>query len=147
MLRNKKYYKLIKDQLKKGNILENLEKSKGKMTHVMEIDLAEVPENIDQKADPDKGIYGFLASFDKSDVEFGIVLDVENLKPLSPFWINKQKKTDEKISKKDMEFFLKSLAENLEEGKAKFPIFVLYNDKNKFSVSPNIVDPLNILEK
>ena len=117
------------------------------MTHVMEIDLAEVPENIDQKADPDKGIYGFLASFDKSYVEFGIVLDVENLKPLSPFWINKQKKSDEKVEKKKMEFFLTSLAENLEEGKAKFPIFVLYNDKNKFSVSPNIVDPLNILEK
>lgn len=147
MLKNKEYYNLILNELKKDDILENFEKANGKITKKMEIDVADPPENIDQKSDSDKGIYAFVASFDYLDVEVGIVLDINELKPLSPFWMIKQENSNGKVDKKAMKFFLETLAENLEEGKTNFPLFVFYNDKNKFSVSPNVINPLDILEK
>lgn len=146
MLKNKKYYNLVKKQLEKDKILENFEKINGKITNVMEIDVINLPKNlnIDQKEDHENGIYAFGASFLNREYEVGILLDIKDLKPLSPFWLEKEKKN---INKKDMKFFLESLAENLEEGKTNFPIFVFYNDKNKLSISPQAIDPLDILKK
>ena len=146
MLKNKKYYNLVKKQLEKDKILENFEKINGKITNVMEIDVVSLPKNlnIDQKEDHENGIYAFGASFLNREYEVGILIDIEEIKPLSPFWLEKEKKN---INKKDMKFFLESLAENLEEGKTNFPIFVFYNNKNKLSISPQAINPLDILKK
>lgn len=146
MLKNKKYYNLVKKQLEKDKILENFEKINGKITNVMEIDVISLPKNlnIDQKEDHENGIYAFGASFLNREYEVGILMDINELKPLSPFWIEKEKKN---INKKDMRFFLESLGENLEEGKTNFLIFVFYNNKNKLSISPQRVNPLDILKK
>lgn len=146
MLKNKKYYNLVKKQLEKDKVLENFEKINGKITNVMEIDVINLPKNlnIDQKEDHENGIYAFGASFLNREYEAGILLDIHELKPLSPFWLEKEKKN---INKEDLKFFLESLAENLEEGKTNFPIFVFYNDKNKLSISPQAIDPLDILKK
>lgn len=146
MLKNKNYYNLVKKQLEKDKILENFEKINGKITNVMEIDVINLPKNlnIDQKEDHENGIYAFGASFFNREYEVGIFLDIEEIKPLSPFWLEKEKKN---IKKEDMKFFLESLAENLEEGKTNFPIFVFYNNKNKLSISPQRVNPLDILKK
>ena len=61
MLKNKKYYNLVKKQLEKDKILENFEKINGKITNVMEIDVINLPKNlnIDQKEDHENGIYAF----------------------------------------------------------------------------------------
>lgn len=146
MLKNKKYYNLVKKQLEKDKVLENFEKINGKITNVMEIDVINLPENlnIDQKEDHENGIYAFGSSFLNKGYEVGILIDIKDLKPLSPFWLEKEKKN---IKKEDMKFFLESLAENLEEGKTNFPIFVFYNDKNKLSISPQAINPLDILKK
>lgn len=146
MLKNKKYYNLVKKQLEKDKILENFEKINGKITNVMEIDVISLPKNlnIDQKEDHENGIYAFGASFLNREYEVGILIDIEEIKPLSPFWLEKEKKN---INKKDMKFFLESLAENLEEGKTNFPIFVFYNNKNKLSISTQAINPLDILKK
>lgn len=146
MLKNKKYYNLVKKQLEKDKILENFEKINGKITNIMEIDVISLPKNlnIDQKEDHENGIYSFGASFLNREYEVGILLDIEEIKPLSPFWLEKEKKN---IKKEDMKFFLESLAENLEEGKTNFPIFVFYNNKNKLSISPQTINLLDILKK
>ena len=146
MLKNKKYYNLVKKQLEKDKILENFEKINGKITNVMEIDVMSLPKNlnIDKKEDHENGIYAFGASFLNREYEVGILLDIKDLKPLSPFWLEKEKKN---INKKDLKFFLESLGENLEEGKTNFPIFVFYNNKNKLSISPQAINPLDILKK
>lgn len=146
MLKNKNYYNLVKKQLEKDKILENFEKINGKITNVMEIDVINLPKNlnIDQKEDHENGIYAFGASFLNREYEVGILIDIEEIKPLSPFWLEKEKKN---IKKEDMKFFLESLAENLEEGKTNFPIFVFYNNKNKLSISPQTINPLDILKK
>lgn len=146
MLKNKKYYNLVKKQLEKDKILENFEKINGKITNVMEIDVINLPKNlnIDQKEDHENGIYSFEASFLNREYEVGILLDINEIKPLSPFWLEKEKKN---IKKKELKFFLESLAENLEEGKTNFPIFVFYNNKNKLSISPQTINPLDILKK
>lgn len=149
MLKNKEYYKLILNELKKDDIIENFEKANGKITKKMEIDVVDLPDNLkkDYKVDHENGIYSFLASFDYLDVEIGILLDINELKPLSPFWILKQENSNGKVDKKAMKFFLETLEENLEEGKTNFPLFVFYNEKNKFSVSPNVINPLDIMKK
>lgn len=146
MLKNKNYYNLVKKQLEKDKILENFEKINGKITNVMEIDVINLPKNlnIDQKEDHENGIYAFGASFLNREYEVGILLDIEEIKPLSPFWLEKEKKN---INKKDLKFFLESLGEYLEEGKTNFPIFVFYNNKNKLSISPQRVNPLDILKQ
>lgn len=146
MLKNKNYYNLVKKQLEKDKILENFEKINGKIANVMEIDVISLPKNlnIDQKEDHENGIYAFGASFLNREYEVGILIDIEEIKPISPFWLEKEKKN---INKKDMKFFLESLAENLEEGKTNFPIFVFYNNKNKLSISPQAINPLDILKK
>lgn len=146
MLKNKNYYNLVKKQLEKDKILENFEKINGKITNVMEIDVTSLPKNlnIDQKEDHENGIYAFGASFLNREYEVGILLDIKDLKPLSPFWLEKEKKN---INKEDLKFFLESLGEYLEEGKTNFPIFVFYNNKNKLSISPQRVNPLDILKK
>lgn len=146
MLKNKNYYNLVKKQLEKDKILENFEKINGKITNVMEIDVINLPKNlnIDQKEDHENGIYAFGASFLNREYEVGILLDIKDLKPLSPFWLEKEKKN---INKEDLKFFLESLGEYLEEGKTNFPIFVFYNNKNKLSISPQRVNPLDILKK
>lgn len=141
MLKNKKYYNLVKKQLEKDKILENFEKINGKIANVMEIDVISLPKNlnIDQKEDHENGIYAFGASFLNREYEVGILVDIEEIKPLSPFWLEKEKKN---INKENLKFFL----ENLEEGKTNFPIFVFYNNKNKLSISPQRVNPLDILK-
>lgn len=146
MLKNRKYYNLVKKQLEKDKILENFEKINGEITNVMEIDVINLPKNLkfDQKEDHENGIYAFGASFLNREYEVGILLDIEEIKPLSPFWLEKEKKN---INKKDLKFFLESLAENLEEGKTNFPIFVFYNNKNKLSIIPQAINPLDILKK
>ena len=146
MLKNKNYYNLVKKQLEKDKILENFEKINGKITNVMEIDVISLPKNlnIDQKEDHENGIYAFGASFLNREYEVGIHMDINEIKPLSPFWLEKEKKN---INKKDLKFFLESLGEYLEEGKTNFPIFVFYNNKNKLSISPQRVNPLDILKK
>ena len=146
MLKNKNYYNLVKKQLEKDKILENFEKINGKITNVMEIDVINLPKNlnIDQKEDHENGIYAFGASFLNREYEVGILIDIEEIKPISPFWLEKEKKN---INKKDLKFFLESLGEYLEEGKTNFPIFVFYNNKNKLSISPQRVNPLDILKK
>lgn len=146
MLKNKNYYNLVEKQLEKDKILENFEKINGKITNVMEIDVTSLPKNlnIDQKEDHENGIYAFGASFLNREYEVGILLDIKDLKPLSPFWLEKEKKN---INKEDLKFFLESLGEYLEEGKTNFPIFVFYNNKNKLSISPQRVNPLDILKK
>ena len=146
MLKNKKYYNLVKKQLEKDKILENFEKINGKITNVMEIDVISLPKNlnIDQKEDYENGIYAFGASFLNREYEVGILMDINEIKPLSPFWLEKEKKN---INKKDLKFFLESLGEYLEEDKINFPIFVFYNNKNKLSISPQRVNPLDILKK
>ena len=146
MLKNKKYYNLVKKQLEKDKILENFEKINGKITNVMEIDVINLPKNlnIDQKEDHENGIYAFGASFLNREYEVGILIDIEEIKPISPFWLEKEKKN---INKEDMKFFLESLGEYLEEGKTNFPIFVFYNNKNKLSISPQRVNPLDILKQ
>lgn len=146
MLKNKNYYNLVKKQLEKDKILENFEKINGKITNVMEIDVIGLPKNLklDQKEDHENGIYAFGASFLNREYEVGILLDMKDLKPISPFWLEKEKKN---INKEDLKFFLQSLGENLEEGKTNFPIFVFYNNKNKLAISPQRVNPLDILKK
>ncbi|MFQ9997800.1 MAG: hypothetical protein ACLRVH_01610 [Anaerococcus obesiensis] len=146
MLKNKKYYNLVKKQLEKDKILENFEKINGKITNVMEIDVISLQKNlnIDQKEDHENGIYAFGASFLNKEYEVGILMDINELKPLSPFWLEKEKKN---INKEDLKFFLESLGEYLEEGKTNFPIFVFYNNKNKLSISPQTINPLDILKK
>ena len=42
---------------------------------------------------------------------------------------------------------METLVENIEDGKTNFPIFVFYNNKNKLSISPQAIDPLDILKK
>ena len=146
MLKNKNYYNLVKKQLEKDKILENFEKINGKITNVMEIDVISLPKNInlDQKEDHENGIYAFGASFLNREYEVGILIDIEEINPLSPFWLEKEKKN---INKEDLKFFLQSLGEYLEEGKTNFPIFVFYNNKNKLSISPKAINPLDILKK
>lgn len=146
MLKNKKYYNLVKKQLEKDKVLENFEKNYGEITDVMEIDVISLPKNLnlDQKEDHENGIYAFGASFLNKEYEVGILMDINDLKPLSPFWLEKEKKN---IQKEDLKFFLESLGEYLDEGKTNFPIFVFYNDKNKLSISPQAIDPLDILKK
>lgn len=146
MLKSKKYYNLVKKQLEKDKILENFEKINGKITNVMEIDVINLPENLnlDKKEDHENGIYAFGASFLNRKYEVGTLLDIEEIKPLSPFWLEKEKKN---INKKDLKFFLESLGEYLEEGKTNFPMFVFYNNKNKLSISPQAINPLDILKK
>ena len=115
----------------------------------MEINLTDLPENVNiqTKIDYDKGIYGFCASFDFSDMEVGIILDINKLKPLSPFWLIKQKEKAQMIDKKYMKIFLETLISYLEEGKNNFPNFSFFSKKDKLTIAPNMVDPLNILGK
>ena len=149
MLKDKKYYNLVKKQLDKDKILEKFEKNNGKITSVMEIDVVKVPENvnIDQKEDHDEGIYAFGVSFSNINQNAGVLLDIKEFKPLSPFWIFDQEKSQKDISQNDLKFFMETLVENIEDGNTNFPIFVFYNSKNKLSISPQAIDPLDILKK
>ncbi|EGC83496.1 hypothetical protein [Anaerococcus hydrogenalis] len=149
MLKDKKYYNLVKKQLDKDKILEKFEKNNGKITSVMEIDVVKVPENvnIDQKEDHDEGIYAFGVSFSNINQNAGVLLDIKEFKPLSPFWIFNQEKSQKDISQNDLKFFMETLVENIEDGNTNFPIFVFYNSKNKLSISPQAIDPLDILKK
>ncbi|MDU3687431.1 MAG: hypothetical protein E7G18_01900 [Anaerococcus hydrogenalis] len=149
MLKDKKYYNLVKKQLDKDKILEKFEKNNGKITNVMEIDVVNIPDNvkIDQKEDHENGIYAFGVSFSNLKQNAGVLLDIKEFKPLSPFWIFNQNTNQKDISQNDLKFFMETLVENIEDGKTNFPIFVFYNNKNKLSISPQAIDPLDILKK
>ena len=79
MLKDKKYYNLVKKQLDKDKILEKFEKNNGKITSVMEIDVVKIPENvnIDQKEDHENGIYAFGVSFSNINQNAGVLLDIK----------------------------------------------------------------------
>ena len=120
-----------------GNILiSEFEKGNGKITGRMMITLAKIPENI--KIDENnKSIYAFECSFDFYDVSIGVVLDTKELKALSPIWATEQVPNAEHPDSMWIDFFLKTLAENIsDDGSFGVPIYTFLNDSSDFTVTP-----------
>lgn len=121
--------------LEKGTI-SDFEKGNGKITGRMMITLTDIPEDIEIDKNK-KSIYAFECSFDFYDVSIGVVLDTKELKALSPIWATEQVPNAEQPDSMWIDFFLKTLVENiLDDGSFGVPIYTFLNNNSDYSVVP-----------
>ena len=136
MLINQELFNTVEQALLKNGIINAFENENGKITGRMMITITDIPENI--KIDKHKKyIYAFECSFDFYDVAIGIVLDTKELKVFSPIWAREQIPNAEQPDRVWIDFFLKTLAENIsDDGSFGVPIYTFLNDSSNFTVTP-----------
>ena len=104
--------------------------------HACVLKETDIPEDIKIEKNK-KSIYAFECSFDFYDVSIGIVLDTKELKVLSPIWATEQIPNAEQPDRVWIDFFLKTLAENIsDDGSFGVPIYTFLNDSSDFTVTP-----------
>ncbi len=136
MLINQELFNTVEQALLKNGTINAFENENGKITGRMMITITDIPEDI--KIDKHKkSIYAFECSFDFYDVAIGIVLDTKELKVLSPIWATEQIPNAEQPDRVWIDFFLKTLAENIsDDGYFGIPIYTFLNDSSDFTVTP-----------
>ena len=136
MLIDNNIFKIVEQLLLKNGTIEDFENENGKIIGRMMITLTDIPENIEIDKNK-KSIYAFECSFDFYDVSIGVVLDTKELKVLSPIWTTEQVPNAVQPDSLWIDFFLKTLAENIsDEGSFGVPIYTFLNDNSNFSVVP-----------
>ena len=136
MLINQELFNTVEQALLKNGTIADFENENGKITGRMMITLTDIPEDIkiDKK---NNSIYAFVCSFDFYDASIGVVLDVKELKVLSPLWVTEQVENAEQPDQVWIEFFLTTLAENIsDDGSFGVPMYTFLNDNSDFTVVP-----------
>lgn len=136
MLVDNNIFNIVEQLLSKNGTIEEFENKNGKITGRMMITLTDIPEDIEIDKNK-KSIYAFECSFDFYDVSIGVVLDTKELKALSPIWATEQVPNAEHPDSMWIDFFLKTLVENiLDDGSFGVPIYTFLNNNSDFSVVP-----------
>jgi len=136
MLIDNNMFNIVEQVLSQNGTIEDFEKENGKIIGRMMITLTDIPEDIEFVKN-NKSIFAFECSFDFYDVSIGVVLDTKELKVLSPIWLIEQSPNAEQPDRVWIDFFMKTLAENIsDDGSFGIPMYTFLNDNSDFTVIP-----------
>ena len=128
MLADKEMFLKVGNTLRERGILEKFEEENGEITGHMMITMTEIPPElgIDKVSD---NMRAFCASFDFYDMMIGIAFDLDTMELIPQMWFTPQ--TSEWI-----EFFVKTLCENISEEGFGVPIYSFVNDHSELTIVP-----------
>ena len=122
MLVNTKQFAVVEKALTDNGALERFEKE-------------EIPVTVKGKKSP----VGFDCSFDFYDSSIGLALYTDTKEAASGFWVTQQVQGAEQPSQEWIEFFIKTLIENIEEdGSFGYPMYSFLTDESDLTVVPTI---------
>lgn len=138
MLKDKKAFEKVEEALKEKGIIEKFENENGKILGRIMITLTDKPDILDEVYD-DKNIYFFECSFDFYDFTLTTGLNVKTKEPVCGIIINGKYDAEDDIDGAWVEFFIKTLVENIsEDGSFEIPMYSFVNDKSDFTVVPTM---------
>jgi len=138
MLKDKKAFEKVEEALKEKGIIEKFENENGKILGRIMITLTDKPDILDEVYD-DKNIYFFECSFDFYDFTLTTGLNVKTKEPVCGIIINGKYDAEDDIDGAWVEFFIKTLVENIsEDGSFGIPMYSFVNDKSDFTVVPTM---------
>lgn len=128
------FFKLFKyPSLTEG--IFHFEEENGEITGHMMITMTEIPPElgIDKVSD---NMRAFCASFDFYDMMIGIAFDLDTMELIPQIWFTSQ--TDDAVepSSEWIEFFVKTLCENISEEGFGVPIYSFLNDHSDLTIVP-----------
>ena len=135
MLADKEMFFKVEDTLREQGILEKFEEENGEITGHMMITMTEIPPElgIDKVSD---NMRAFCASFDFYDMMIGIAFDLDTMELIPQMWFTPQ--TDDAVepSSEWIEFFVKTLCENVSEDGFGVPMYSFLNDHSDLTIVP-----------
>ncbi|MGT2951011.1 hypothetical protein BU202_06920 [Streptococcus cuniculi] len=137
MLVDEEMFAAAENALREQGVLDRFEAENGKITGHMMITMMEVPPELVIEATGDN-VRAFCASFDFYDMMIGIAIDLSTMKPVSQFWLTPQTDDAVKPASEWVEFFAKTLFENLSEEGYGIPMYSFVNDHSDFTAVPYI---------
>ncbi len=139
MLVNTKQFAVVEKALTDNGALERFEKENGKIKGRMMITVIDIPEEIPVTVKGKNFPVGFDCSFDFYDSSIGLALYTDTKEAASGFWVTQQVQGAEQPSQEWIEFFIKTLIENIEEdGSFGYPMYSFLTDESDLTVVPTI---------
>ena len=136
MLADKEQFEVIENELRENSTIERFEKEQGKIKGRMMITFGEAPDVVTYDK-TEEGVYPFIGSFDFYDMEIGILLKTKPIEVRSGVWFTPQIDGAEEPTHEWIEFFIKTLANNIhEDGSFGIPICSFVADTGDFTVVP-----------
>ncbi|HEM5989560.1 TPA: hypothetical protein U2B98_001530 [Streptococcus suis] len=136
MLVDKESFFLAEEVLRKQGILDKFEAENGKITGYMMITMMDFPPEL-KIENSNENVRAFYASFDFYDMMIGIAIDLSSKEPVSQLWLAPQCDDAVEPSMEWIEFFLKTLFENLSEDGVGIPMYSFVNDHSDFTAVPH----------
>lgn len=140
MLSNKKHFEEVEKTLKEQGILDKYISEEGDIIGRMMITIGEVPRELDI---PDEQLLSekvkcFLCTYDFYDAEVGVLLDIETMTVKSGIWITPQKENYEEPNNEWIEFFIKTLAENIDSKGFGYPMCTFIFNQADITIVPTL---------
>lgn len=135
MLVDKELFLEVEDILREQGILERFEEENGEITGHMMITMVEIPPELDINL-TSNGVRAFCASFDFYDMMIGVAFDLNTMELIPRMWFTPQMDDAVEPSSEWIEFFIKTLCENISEEGFGIPIYSFVNDHSDFTVVP-----------
>ncbi|KKF45289.1 hypothetical protein AF61_04175 [Streptococcus uberis EF20/0145] len=136
MLVDREMFNLVENALREQGVIGKFEEENGEITGHMMITMMEIPSELSMDITEDN-VKAFCASFDFFDMMIGIAIDLSTLKPISKLWFTPQIEHATGPSLEWIEFFLKTLFENLSEDGFGIPMYSFVNDTSDFTAVPH----------
>lgn len=135
MLVDKELFFEVENILREQGTLERFEEQNGEITGHMMITMMEIPPELGFDGISDS-VRAFCASFDFYDMMIGLAFDLNTMELIPHMWFTPQ--TDDAVepSSEWVEFFVKTLCENISEEGFGVPIYSFVNDHSDFTVVP-----------
>lgn len=135
MLIDKELFFEVENILRDQGTLERFEEENGEITGHMMITMMEIPPELgfDEISD---SVRAFCASFDFYGMMIGLAFDLNTMELIPQMWFTPQ--TDDAVepSSEWLEFFVKTLCENISEEGFGVPMYSFVNDHSDFTVVP-----------
>lgn len=125
----------VEDILREKGLLEQFEGENGKITGHMMITTTEIPPELG--IDKNSGsMSAFCASFDFYDMMIGIAFDLDTMELIPQMWFTPQTDNAVEPSSEWVEFFVKTLCENMSEESFGVPIYSFVNNHSDLTIIP-----------
>ena len=135
MLADKEMFFKIENILREQGVLEKFEEENGEITGHMMITVTEIPPELG--IDKISGsMRAFCGSFDFYDMMIGIIFDLDTMELVTQMWFTPQ--TDDAVepSSEWIEFFVKTICENMSEEGFGVPMYSFVNDHSDLTIVP-----------
>ena len=137
MLANEEQFALVEKLLNDNGTIAKFERESGKIKGRMMITVVDIPEELNIRGKNENMLFGFDCSFDFYNCSIGIALHTDTKEAVGGLWITPQVEDAEPPAREWIEFFIKTLMQNIDEdGSFGCPIYSLLADEGDLTIVP-----------